>query len=80
MAARLTGITKTYFKPDGSVLVEALRGLDLDIPRGQYIAIMGASGSGKSTLLNVLGLMDAYDQGEYRLDGTLMKEIGRAHV
>ncbi|MFM7260008.1 MAG: ABC transporter ATP-binding protein, partial [bacterium] len=48
-AARLHGIKKTYFKPDGSVLVEALNGLDLVIPRGEYIAIMGASGSGKST-------------------------------
>ncbi|UCD75889.1 MAG: ATP-binding cassette domain-containing protein, partial [Phycisphaerales bacterium] len=49
--ADLRGISKTYFKPDGSVLVEALRSIDLRIDTGQYMAIMGASGSGKSTIL-----------------------------
>ena len=45
---KLRNIERVYFKPDGSILVEALRGVDLDVPRGQSIAIMGASGSGKS--------------------------------
>jgi len=66
---RLIGVRKTYFKPDGSIMVEALRGVDLDIPRGQYIAIMGPSGSGKSTLMNVLGCLDQPTEGQYLLDG-----------
>ena len=66
---RLVNVRKTYFKPDGSVMVEALRGVDLDIPRGQYIAIMGPSGSGKSTLMNLLGCLDQPTEGQYFLDG-----------
>ena len=76
LAARLAGITKTYFKPDGSVLVEALRSLDLEIPRGQYIAIMGASGSGKSTLMNILGCLDRPTAGRYELDGKAVESLG----
>ncbi|RLS66508.1 MAG: ABC transporter ATP-binding protein [Planctomycetota bacterium] len=68
-AAKLVAVRKTYFKPDGSVLVDALRGLDLVIPRGEYIAIMGASGSGKSTLMNLLGCLDRPTSGRYELDG-----------
>jgi putative ABC transport system ATP-binding protein len=75
-AARLVGITKTYFKPDGSVLVEALRSVDLDIPRGEYIAIMGASGSGKSTLMNLLGCLDRPTAGRYELDGSPVESLG----
>ncbi len=65
----LRGILKRYYKPDGTVMVDALRDVNLVIPRGQYIAIMGPSGSGKSTLMNVLGCLDQPTQGEYFLDG-----------
>jgi len=54
--ARLTGVSKTYQK--GKEKVEVLHGLDLEIPRGDFIAIMGPSGSGKTTLLNLLGGLD----------------------
>ncbi len=69
IVAELRGIRKTYYKPDGSVMVEALRGVDIAIPRGQYVAIMGASGSGKSTLMNILGCLDRPTTGDYLLDG-----------
>lgn len=71
--AELRGVTKTYYKPDGSILVEAVgrngEGVDLTVPRAQYVAIMGASGSGKSTLMNMLGCLDRPTTGSYLLDG-----------
>ncbi len=54
----------------GDEKVHALRDLDLTIPQGEYVAIMGPSGSGKSTLLNIIGLLDRPDKGLYRLDKT----------
>ncbi|GAB4515294.1 MAG: ABC transporter ATP-binding protein [Phycisphaerales bacterium] len=65
----LHGILKRYYKPDGTVMVDALRGVDLTIKRGQYVAVMGPSGSGKSTLMNVLGCLDQPTEGAYFLDG-----------
>jgi putative ABC transport system ATP-binding protein len=64
---QLSAITRRFTVGDETV--QALRGLDLSIAQGEYIAIMGPSGSGKSTLLNVLGLLDQPDSGHYLLDG-----------
>ncbi len=64
---QLKNIKKTYGKGEG--LVQALRGVDLSIHKGESVAIMGASGCGKSTLLNILGLLDQPTEGNYFLEG-----------
>jgi|TARA_R110002124_G_scaffold66982_5_gene182029 macrolide transport system ATP-binding/permease protein len=63
----LRDITRTYY--NGEVAVPVLRGINLSIHRGEFVAIMGASGSGKSTLMNILGCLDRPSTGEYRFDG-----------
>ena len=72
MLIDLKGVNKTYF--NGQPL-HVLKGIDLQIERGEFVSIMGASGSGKSTLLNILGILDNYDTGEYWLDGKLIRDL-----
>jgi putative ABC transport system ATP-binding protein len=60
---------RTYCRPDGTVLVAALRDINLAIARGQYVCIMGQSGSGKSTLMNIIGCLDRPTEGRYLLEG-----------
>lgn len=64
----LQGIERTYHV--GGTDVHALAGVDLQIAKGEYVAIMGTSGSGKSTLMNILGCLDTPSKGSYQLDGT----------
>ncbi len=66
-AVRVRDLCKDYVL--GSEVVRALRGVSIDVPHSDYVAIMGPSGSGKSTLLNVLGCLDRPSAGQYLLDG-----------
>ena len=70
---RLTDIHKYYYT--GSEPLHVLKGIDLHIKEGELVSIMGSSGSGKSTLLNILGILDNYDQGDYLLGGTMIKNL-----
>ena len=65
----LKGITKTY-KKDGALEVNVLSGIDLEIRKGEFVAIMAPSGMGKSTLMNIIGCLDRASSGQYFLDGT----------
>jgi putative ABC transport system ATP-binding protein len=71
---RTTGLKRRYRM--GRETVEALRGVDLAIERGEYTAIIGPSGSGKSTLMNILGCLDRPDEGSYLLNGERVSDMG----
>ncbi|MFV0547054.1 MAG: ABC transporter ATP-binding protein [Bacteroides sp.] len=73
----LTNINKTY---NNGAPLHVLKGIDLNIKKGEFVAIMGASGSGKSTLLNILGILDNYDKGEYYLNGTIIKGLSETQA
>jgi putative ABC transport system ATP-binding protein len=73
LAIKTEGLAKVYTM--GTEEVHALRGVDLEIRRGEYVAIMGPSGSGKSTLMNLIGCLDSPSSGKYWLAGRLVSEL-----
>ena len=75
---RLKNIHKTYYIGQNGLHV--LKGVDMNIEKGEMISIMGSSGSGKSTLLNVIGILDNYDEGEFFLDGKLIRNLNETQA
>ena len=69
----IRGLARSY--PMGGEVIHALRGVDMDVRRGEYAAIMGPSGSGKSTLMSLIGCLDSPDAGEYHLNGRLVSAM-----
>ncbi len=72
---RLRGVTKVY--GEGALAFQALKGVDLDIARGDFVAIMGPSGSGKSTAMNTLGCLDRPTTGQYLFQGVPVESLSR---
>ncbi|MCL7754094.1 ABC transporter ATP-binding protein [Polaribacter sp. Z022] len=70
---RIEKLHKSY--PIGKDSLHVLKGIDLHIKEGEFVSIMGSSGSGKSTLLNIVGLLDEHDEGDYFLNGQLIKNL-----
>ena len=68
----IENLHKTYYAAQP---LHVLKGINLDIDEGDFVSIMGSSGSGKSTLLNILGILDNYDEGNYYINGTLIKNL-----
>ena len=75
---QIVGMTKTYVL--GDIEVHALRGVDLTIERGEFLAVMGASGSGKSTLMNMLGCLDRPTSGRYILEGEDVAQLNESEL
>jgi putative ABC transport system ATP-binding protein len=75
---QLKNIHKSYYIGQNSLHV--LKGVDMNIEKGEMISIMGSSGSGKSTLLNVIGILDNYDEGEFFLDGKLIRDLNETQA
>ena len=71
-------VTKSYFS--GGVETKVLHGIDLQVPRGDFLAVMGQSGSGKSTLMNILGCLDQAGSGSYLLNGVDTLSLARAEL
>jgi len=72
---RLSGLTKTYGR--GQAAFQALKGIDLSIETGEFVAVMGPSGSGKSTAMNILGCLDTPTGGSYRFKGAHVERLTR---
>jgi putative ABC transport system ATP-binding protein len=70
---QLKNLHKSY--GNDKTRLHVLKGIDLDVEKGEMVAIMGSSGSGKSTLLNVIGMLDSYDEGDYSLDGIPIHDL-----
>jgi putative ABC transport system ATP-binding protein len=75
---KLKNLHKTYVM--GSNQLHVLKGIDLHVREGELVSVMGSSGSGKSTLLNIIGLLDTYDTGEYRLNDKLIKKMNETQA
>jgi putative ABC transport system ATP-binding protein len=72
---RLVGVTRVY--GSGSAAMHALRGVDIDIHQGEFVAVMGPSGSGKSTCMNILGCLDTPTQGQFLFEGINVGNLSR---
>ena len=75
---QLDNITKNY--PMGNRALQVLRGINLNIEKGEMVAIMGPSGSGKTTLLNTIGCLDRPTSGKYFLDGSEVSNLNRSEL
>lgn len=72
---QIKNLHKSYFT--ASQVIHVLKGININVQEGELVSIMGPSGSGKSTLLNVLGMLDNYEEGEYYIDNTLIKNLSQ---